>query len=118
MLPKRSGLGKRGSQPPALEGVSDSTRAEPQLESAVREQKALLESYAPAWYTMALHERVETALGHREGHQYMEEVFLEIHALLENYAPTWYGEEVHERGERVLQTLKKHRKVRAKRASG
>ena len=60
---------------------------------------ALLEEYAPTWYT---EKQRDTALAAR---RLPTEVLLELVALLEEYAPTWYTEKQRDRALAALRAL-------------
>ena len=60
---------------------------------------ALLDEYAPPWYTEKQRDRALAAL------QVPTEGLLELVALLEEYAPSWYTEKQRDRALAALQVL-------------
>lgn len=83
-----------------LQGDREASR----LVVALRDLHHLLEDYAPQWYTLEHHQRIE--LGLREGDQEQADAFLMLYDLLEEYAPPWYTPEHQERAKSALQDLK------------
>jgi hypothetical protein len=79
-----------------LQKLSKTAHTSPQLQSVnpnevLTELCALLEEYAPTWYTEKQRDRALAA------RRLPTEVLLELVALLEEYAPTWYTEKQRDR---------------------
>ena len=87
-----------------LQKVSKTAHTSPQLQAVnpnevLTELCALLEEYAPTWYTEKHRDRALAA------RRLPTEVLLELVALLEEYAPTWYTEKQRDRALAALRAL-------------
>ena len=63
------------------------------------ELSALLEDYAPTWYSEKLRDRILIAM------RLPTDVLVEVCALLEDYAPSWYTDDQRGRALGTLQAL-------------
>lgn len=74
------------------------------LTMVIQEMFALLEDYAPTWYTEEHHNRAAAAL---QQHAMLSDTLLDLYRLLEQYGPAWYTEELHRKAESAVQISKR-----------